>query len=162
MQLKNSLQKTVLVNKMDKNVLESLMIFKKKYPSTIGWRVKKHASVIQSYLNDEEIVLYAFYGQKNQYFYEIFFTTIVVITNKRVLLGRKRFFGQHYFSSITPDMLNDFQVRKNIIWGSVEVDTVKEHFIISNISKKALPEIEESISKYVVNEKLRLLKNKSK
>ena len=147
---------------MDKNVLESCTNFLKKYPSTVAWRIKKHASVIQKYISDDEVVLYTFCGQKNHHFYEIFFTTIVVITNKRMLLGRKRFFGQHYFSSITPDMLNDFQVRSNILWGSVEVDTIKEHFMISNISKRALPEIENAISKYIINEKLKLLRTKNK
>ena len=147
---------------MDKSVLESCTNFLKKYPGTIAWRVKKHASVVQNYMDEDEIILYSFCGQKNQAFYEIFFTTVVVITNKRMLLGRKRFFGQHYFSSITPDMLNDFQMRSNLFWGSVEIDTIKEHFIISNISKKALTEIEKAISKYIVNEKLKLLKTKNK
>ena len=147
---------------MDKNVIESCLNFKKKYPKTIAWRVAKHAAIVQDYIGDDEIILYSFCGQKNQSFYEIFFTAVVVITNKRMLIGRRRFFGQHYFSSITPDMLNDFQIRGNIFWGSVEIDTIKEHFIISNISKDALPEIEDAISKYVVNEKLKLLKNKNK
>ena len=76
------------------------------------------------------------------------------------MIGKKGLVGNYFFTTITPDMLNDFQVRANILWGAVEIDTVKEYFTISNISKKALPEIEDAISKYMMNEKLRLLKKK--
>ena len=147
------------MNKMDRDVYKSCLEFKRKFPKTIAWRIKKHAQIVQNYLNDDEVVLYAFVGQKNMRWYEMFFTTAIVLTNKRMLLGRKRFFGQYSYSSITPDMLNDFEVRTNILWGSVEIDTVKEHFIISNLDKRSLPEIEDAISKYLVNEKLKMLKN---
>lgn len=145
---------------MDRDVLKSCKEFKKRFPMTIAWRIKEHSSIIQNHLNDDEVILYSFVGQKNTHWYEMFFTTAIVLTNKRMLLGRKRFFGQYSYSSITPDMLNDFEIRSNLLWGSVEIDTVKEHFVISNLDKKALPEIEDSISKYLVNEKLKLLKNK--
>lgn len=149
----------VLVNNMDRDVYKSCLEFKRKFPTTIAWRVKKHASIIQKYINDDEVILYAFVGQKNLHWYEIFFTTAIVFTNKRMLLARKRFFGQYYYSSITPDMLNDFEIRRGFIWGTVEIDTVKEHFTISNLDKRALPEIEDAISKYLVNEKIKMLKN---
>ena len=145
---------------MDRDVYKSCLSFKQKFPKTIAWRVKEHASVIQKYLNDDEVVLYSFVGQKNMHWYEIFFSVAVVLTNKRMLIGRKRFFGQYSYSSITPDMLNDFEVRRNLIWGTVEIDTVKEHFTVSNLDKRSLSEIEDAISKYLVNEKLKLLKNK--
>ena len=145
---------------MDRDVFKSCNDFKKKFPMTIAWRIKEHSNIIQNHLNDDEVILYSFVGQKNLHWYEIFFTTAIVLTNKRMLLGRKRFFGQYSYSSITPDMLNDFEIRSNLIWGAVEIDTVKEHFIISNLDKKSLPEIEDAISKYLVNEKLKLLKNR--
>ncbi|MEG2351566.1 MAG: PH domain-containing protein [Bacilli bacterium] len=147
---------------MDRNVYENCKKFLKKFPRTIAWRVKAHASVVQSHIDEDEVVLYTFVGQKNSLWYEVFFTTIIVFTNKRMLLGRKRFLGQYYYSSITPDMLNDFEVRGNIIWGSVEIDTVKENFVISNLDKRALPEIEDALSKYLVDEKMKYLKRKTK
>ncbi len=147
---------------MNQSVYDFCKKFIKKYPMTISWRLKKHSAVIQEHLNDDEVLLYAFSGQKNDLWYEIFFTTVIAFTNKRMLLGRKRFFGQYSYSSITPDMLNDFGIRANLIWGSIEIDTIKEHFIISNLDKRSLPEIEDSISKYLVNEKLKLMKNDKK
>ena len=58
------------------------------------------------------------------------------------------------------DMLNDFEIRTGIFFGSIEIDTVKEHFIIDGLSKKSLEEVEDAISKYLINEKIKILKNK--
>ena len=57
-------------------------------------------------------------------------------------------------------MLNDFEIRTGIFFGSIEIDTVKEHFIIDGLSKKSLEEVEDAISKYLINEKIKILKNK--
>ena len=76
-----------------------------------------------------------------------------------MLLGRKRSFGRYFYTSITPDMLNDFEIRTNILFGLVEIDTVKEHFIMGCLDKKSLPKIEDALSKYLVDEKLKYLKN---
>ena len=40
-----------------------------------------------------------------------------------------------------------------IIWGKITIDTVKEEVIITNLSKKSLPEIETSISEFMMEEK---------
>ena len=40
------------------------------------------------------------------------------------------------------------------------IENYDVHTIISNLDKKSLPEIEDAISKYLVNEKVKLLKNK--
>ena len=34
--------------------------FKHKYPDTVAWRLKKHAAVVDDYINDDQEVLYAF------------------------------------------------------------------------------------------------------
>ena len=133
----------------------------KKYPKTIAWRIKKHSEVVQEHINDDEVVLYSFAGQKNSNFLQPFFTTVVVFTNKRMLLGKKRYLGRYYYTSITPDMLNDFELRTNILYGAVEIDTVKEHFTIGCLDKKSLPSIEDALSKYMVNEKLKYMKKNS-
>ena len=148
-----------LVNNM--SVYESCKSFLKKYPKTIAWRIKKHSSVIEEHLNEDEVVLYTFTGQKNCNFTQPFFTTVIVFTNKRMLLARKLFFGRYDFSSITPDMLNDFSISASILFGKVEIDTVKEKFYIGCLDKKALPSIEDALSKYLVNEKLKYLKKNS-
>lgn len=144
---------------MNRDVYENCKKFLKKYPGTIAWRVKKHSSVIQNHLNDDEVVLYTFLGQKNTMLIQPFFTTVIVFTNKRMLLGRKKYLGRYEYTSITPDMLNDFEIKTGFIFGSVEIDTVKEHFVIGGLNKKSLPAIEDALSKYLVNEKLKLLKN---
>lgn len=140
-------------------VYNSVKDFLRKYPATIAWRVKKHSCVVEEHLNDDEVVLYSFAGQKNSNFMQPFFTTVVVFTNKRMLLGRKKYLGRYDYSSITPDMLNDFEIKTSILYGIVEIDTVKEHFYIGCLDKRSLPSIEDALSKYMVNEKLKYMKN---
>ena len=143
------------------DVYEVCKSFLKKYPRTLAWHVKRHASVISQHINEDEVVLFSFAGQKDTSLLMPFYTTVIVFTNKRMLLGRKRCFGRYFYTSITPDLLNDFEVRANILFGSVEIDTIKEHFIIRGLDKRGLPKIEDALSKYLVNEKLKYLKNKS-
>ena len=145
---------------MNHDVYQSCKEFLRKYPFTIAFRVKKHASVIQEHINDDEVVLFTFLGQKNSNILNPFYTIVIVLTNKRMLLGRKRFFGRYSYTSITPDMLNDFEIYNNILFGCIEIDTVKEHFMVNCINKKALPKIEDALSKYILDEKLKLLRNK--
>ena len=46
---------------MKKNlVYEKIVEFKKKYPMTVAWRLKKHAKIVDMHLNPGEEVLYAF------------------------------------------------------------------------------------------------------
>ena len=149
------------VNNMAGTVLESCKEFMKEYPMTMAWRIKKHCKVISEHINSDEVVLYTFAGQKNTNWSAPFSTAVVVFTNKRMIVARSLFFGRSLYSSITPDMLNDFSIREHVIFGTVEIDTVKEHFTINCLRKKALPKIEEALSKYLLDEKLKLLKNKN-
>lgn len=150
-----------LVNNMNESVYESCKTFMKKFPRTIAWRIKAHSSIVQEHINEDEVVLYSFAGQKNTNILQPFFTTVIVFTNKRMLLGRKRYLGRYYYTSITPDMLNDFELKTSILYGAVEIDTVKEHFVINCPDKKSLPAIEDALSKYMVNEKLKYVKKNS-
>lgn len=127
--------------------------FKEKYPLTISFRLGKHCKIIDRHLNPDEKVLYAFPAQKNKYFYEIFYTNVVVLTNKRILIATKRVLWGYYLVTITPDMFNDLTIRKGLIFGSVILDTINERVILSNIDPKALPEIETIISEYMMSEK---------
>ena len=144
---------------MNRDVYENCKNFKRKYPMTVAWRLNAHSSVIQRHLNDDEVVMYTFLGQKNSNLVSPFFTTVIVLTNKRMLLGRKKYLGRYDYYSITPDMLNDFEIKTSILFGRVEIDTIKESFFMNCIDKRALTSIEDAISKYLIDEKLKLLKN---
>ena len=50
---------------MKNEVYESCKSFMKKYPKTVAFRIKKHSSVVEQHINDDEVVLYSFAGQKN-------------------------------------------------------------------------------------------------
>ena len=50
-------------------------------------------------------------------------------------------------------MFNDLAVISGLIWGKIEIDTIKELVTISNLSKAALDEIETSVTKYMMEEK---------
>ena len=127
--------------------------FKKKYPLTIAFRLKRHCEVIEKHLNPGEKVIYAFPAQKNASVLEIFYTNVVVLTNKRIMVATKRVFFGYFFITITPDMFNDLTVRRGIIFGDVMIDTIKEKVTLSNIDPKALPEIETIITEYMMTEK---------
>ena len=69
---------------------EMVREFKRKYPLTIAFRLKKHCDIIEKHLNPGEEILYAFPAQKNASVLEIFYTNVVALTNKRILVATKR------------------------------------------------------------------------
>lgn len=140
---------------MESEVYQRLKEFKKKYPRTISWRLKKHAKIIETHLNPGEKIKYAFAAQKNNNPFDIISTYAVVLTNKRILLGTKRVVFGYFFTAITPDMFNDLKVEMGIIWGKVIIDTIKEEVYLSNIQREALDDIETSITEYMMAEKRR-------
>ena len=135
-------------------VYEQIKLFKKKFPQTVTWfRLKKHAEVVNRHLNPNEIPLYSFAGQKNDNNLDLFSTCVVTLTNHRILIGQDHILVGYTLSSITPDLFNDLQVYESIIWGKITIDTVKEVVVITNIDKRALPEIETAISSFMMEEK---------
>ena len=134
-------------------VYEKALEFKHKHPGGITWRLKKHCDVVEKHLNPGEEVLFVFMGQKNNSWYEVFMSCVVVLTNKRLLIGQKRVVWGYFLSSITPDMYNDLLVYQGLIWGRVTIDTVKEEVVISNLPKSGLDEIETNISEFMMQEK---------
>ena len=134
-------------------VCEKLKEFKKNYPATIAWRLKKHADIIEKHLNPGEEVNFVFAAQKGTSSMDIFSTFAVALTNKRILLAQKRLLFGYTFLAITPDMFNDLTVKSGIIWGNIYIDTVKETVLLSNVSKRALSEIETQITEYMMEEK---------
>jgi len=137
---------------------ERLVNFKKRFPGTISWRLKAHAKVIDKHLNPEEEVQYVFAAQRGLSSLELFNTYVVAVTNKRILLVQKRLLFGYMLVSITPDMFNDLTVTSGIIWGKVIIDTVKEVVTFSNISKKAIYEIETTVTEMMMREKQKYAK----
>ena len=144
------------------SVYEQVRAFKNKYPMTVGWRLKQNSEVIEKHLNPGEKVLYAFVAQKNDNPLDIISTAVVALTNERILIGRKRVVMGYFLDSITPDMFNDLKISSGIIWGKVYIDYVKEFVTLSNIDKRALPEIETMITDYMMKEKQKLRISKDK
>lgn len=140
---------------MKQDAVSLAMTYAKKYPGTVAWRVKSHAKVIDKHLGQQEEVIYAFAGQKNDEVYNVFTSCVVAITNKRIIVGMKRLLFGYFLWSITPDMFNDLTVISNIMFGKIIIDTIKEKIIITNLSKKSLSEIEANIS-----ENMMILKEK--
>lgn len=124
--------------------------FKKKYPITIAWRLRKNVSIIEKHLNQHEEVRYIFTGQKNDKWYDIFSTGVIAITNKRILIGRKRVLFGYALDSVMPYMYNDLNIRAGLIWGKVIIDTIKEEIVFTNIDKASLDEIETNISENMI------------
>ena len=132
--------------------------FKQKFPMTISWRLKAHSKVIEDHLNPGEVVNYAFAAQKNANPFDIITTYVVVLTNKRILLGQKRLLFGYFFKAITPDMFNDITVSMGLIWGRVTIDTVNEQVYLSNIQREALDDIETAVTEYMMREKKKYAK----
>ena len=134
-------------------VYRGAMKFKKLHPSTIGWRIKQNASIVDKHLNPDEKVLYVFVAQKNDNPLDVLSTAVIALTDKRILIGRKRVVFGYFLDSVTPDLFNDLKVKGGLIWGKVYIDTVKEFITLSNIGVEALPEIETEISRYMMEMK---------
>ena len=127
--------------------------FKRKYPMTIANNLKRHSIVANSIIDKEENVLYAFCGQKNDTHGMIFDTCVVVVTNKRLIIGQKRLLWGYQITTITPELFNDLKISAGLLWGKVEIDTVKEHLFVSNLDKKSLDEIETNVNTIMLKHK---------
>lgn len=134
-------------------VYEQALKFKNKYPFSIGWRIKRNSEIVEKHLNPGEEPIYTFVAQKNDNPFDFISTAVICLTNKRILIGRKRVVIGYFLDSITPDMFNDLKVKSGIIWGKIYIDTIKEFVTLSNISKGALAEIETNISSYMMEAK---------
>lgn len=127
--------------------------FLRKYPLNIAWRIKQHSKVVAKHINEDEKIIFIFPAQKNNKTLDIFSTVILAFTDKRILIAQKRLLWGYNLLSITPDMFNDFEVYKGLIFGKVEIDTVKEVVDLSDIDPKALVEIETQLSEYLLKVK---------
>lgn len=139
---------------MNRNIIyEKAKAFKRKYPTTVAFRIKAHSKVAANFVGEDEEVKYVFLAQKNYGSLDFVNTNIVVLTNKRIIVATKRLVFGYFFRMITPDMFNDLTVKNGIIWGKVIIDTVKEKVILSNIDSNALAEIDDNITMYMLEQK---------
>lgn len=134
--------------------------FKRKYSFTIATRIKKHAKIIERILDNDEEVLYAFCGQKNDSNVSLFQSCVVALTNKRIIIGQNRVVYGYFITSITPDLFNDLKINSSLFWGSVIIDTNKELVQISNLDKASLDEIETRVNRIISDDKQRLREKK--
>lgn len=146
---------------MKNKIYEEVKKFKRKYPLTIAFRLKSHAKVASKFVDNDEEIKYVFVAQKNYQSYEIFNTNLVVLTDKRLIVVTKRLIFGYFFRMITPEMFNDLTVKNGIIWGKVIIDTIKEKVVLSNIDSRALSEIDDNITMYMLEAKRNLKENGS-
>ena len=143
-------------------VYNKAIMFKRKYPGSVVWRLKKHCDVIEKHLNKDEKVDFVFAGQKNESFVDLFHTCVICLTDKRIIIGTKRLLWGYFVTSITPDLYNDLTVYHGLIWGKVIIDTVKEEVTVTNLTKKGLSAIETSITEMMMREKKKYVQNEKK
>lgn len=134
-------------------LLDLVKEYKRKYPLSIAWRLKKNSNVINMHLNEGEEVIYAFAAQDNDSVVNIFNTCIVALTNERMIVGYKRVIFGYKFISITPDLYNDLTIKNGIIWAKLIIDTVREQIVLSNIQSRATIEIETKITEFMLEKK---------
>lgn len=137
------------------SVYPIVLRFKRKYSMTIVFRLKKHADVVDGILDKDEKVLYAFCGQRNDDNRFLFDSCVVALTNKRIIVGQKRILG-YYIINVRTELFNDLKIRAGLIFGHVEIDTVKENIHISNLDKKSLDEIETMVNRIISDNKKRM------
>lgn len=141
---------TKKVASTENGIYKEVCDYLKRYPTTFAWRIQQHSRVIAKHLNADEEVYYVFPAQRNPDSLNIFTTCLVALTNKRILIGQKRVLWGYNITSITPDMFNDFELSKGLIFGKLNIDTVKEVIRLSNLNQKALVEIETNLSEYIL------------
>lgn len=135
-------------------VYDQVCMFKAKYPGTITWfRLRKHAKVVETHLSEDEEPIYTFAGQKNNDVFDVWSTCVVCLTNKRLIIAKDHLIQGYTLSSITPDNFNDLLVYSGILFGKVIIDTLKETVVLTNLDKKALPEIEKQVTSFMMEER---------
>lgn len=133
--------------------------FRRRYPLTLAFRLRAHSKILVKHLNDGEKILYVFTAQKGGSNFDIVSTYVIAITDKRIMIARKRFLFGYFFLAITPDLFNDIKVRMGLLWAKIEIDTVKEFIVLSNVQSGAASEIESAITKYVMRAKKKFAKS---
>ena len=122
-------------NMKQNEIYEKVRDFKRRFPTTISWRIKSHSKVASKLINKDENILYAFAAQKSPTSFNMLSTFVFVLTDKRIVLAQKRMIYGYFYYSITPDMFNDLTLRMGLIWGKAIIDTVREQVYLSGLSR---------------------------
>jgi len=136
---------------------ELLKDFNNKYPRSLTWyRVRKHAELIENNLQTGEKVVFAFAAQwcENDGWFD---TAVMALTTERIIVAQNRLISGFRVITIAPKFFNDVKVRAGVIWGTVTIDTAKEKIYFTKVSRKALVEIKNTISKYMLEYKTQIL-----
>ena len=135
---------------------EKVKSFEKQYPGSLTWyRLKKHAELVDQNLQPDEKVVFAFAGQWCEK--DGWLTTgIMALTTERIILAQNRLTPGKRVHSIAPKFFNDVKVKSGAIWGTVTIDTAKEKIYFSKVARKALFEIKNTISKYMLEYKIQV------
>ena len=141
-----------------KTIYQKVREFRMKYPRTIAWRLDKHSKIVEQHLHDGETVSYVFCGQKNVSSFMWNKSCVVAITNERLVIGQKRLLWGYFFTTITPDVYNDFKVIKNLIWSDILIDTLDEEVYISNLDPNGAIDVQKHITKFMMEEKKKYAK----
>jgi hypothetical protein len=124
-----------------KSIYEKALEFKNRYPGTFGYRLKKHAKVIEDNLLEGEKVTNVYCGSLGT-----FDTAILAITNKRIILGHKKLFFGSKCVSINNDKICSVNAYNGMIWGKVIISSLSDdYFALYHLGKKASTKIQEGI-----------------
>lgn len=137
-------------------IYEKVRDFKRRFPTTVSWRLRSHSKVASKLINKDEKILYAFAAQKSPTSFNMLSTFVFVLTDKRIVLAQKRMLYGYFYYSITPDMFNDLTISMGLIWGKAIIDTVREQVYLAGLTRKALEELETVLSKYMIQKKREL------
>ncbi|WP_191435541.1 PH domain-containing protein [Flavonifractor sp. An112] len=88
-----------------------------------SWSVK-HLSVIEDEVKPNEYILTVFIGICNG------FNSAYAITSERIIIAQKNLIGSKV-RSISLKFINDISLRKDLLHGYIQVDTMKEQFTVS-------------------------------
>ena len=124
---------------------------KNKYGTgTVKSATKKHFGVVAEQLQSDERALISFAGLHEQEGSGLQGAFAYAITNKRLIMGQKGVMGRSKTKTVLIEHLNDITVRNSMTWRNIEIDTIKDHFLVrnnSNTSKELGPRIQEAIFK---------------
>jgi len=131
--------------------------FKKRYPRSLTWfRIKQHANLVDQNLQPNEKVIFAFAAQwcEGDGWFD---TAVMALTTERIIVAQNRLIAGFRVISIAPKFFNDVKVRAGVIWGTVTIDTAKEKIYFTKVARKALLEIKNTVSKYMLEYKTQIL-----
>ena len=134
-------------------VYKKALNFKRNHPGGVVWRLKKHCEVVEKHLNPGEEVIFAFGGQKNDTFYDLFTTCVVVLTNKRItIIDRRGVRGfRRTIYSIPFSSISTYSIDIHNFDTAVEIITSSGYQLIVKFQKPIPLETMYSIYNYISN-----------